>query len=209
MATTRAIKAGPRRSVFSKFEISPNLDAIARVGRPGRPARPRQQHQRVPRHRPHPGHPRTTGDYARLLDITKWEGAQGFRSYAETESLTRSQGQANSRLVCERTELKAPAVSIYFTAFTVHAHVHLAATSRYLQGSSSPFSLPQSPPTALLWQVPRSNRVVAHVFRQLLAPCRPPRARRTTAVARGTPAETWFVRVRGRDRDRIRDRFRW
>ena len=78
MATTRAIKAGPRRSVFSKFEISPNLDAIARVGRPGRPARPRQQHQRVPRHRPHPWHPRTTGDYARLLDITKWEGAQVF-----------------------------------------------------------------------------------------------------------------------------------
>ena len=85
MAITQAIKARPRRSPISNFEISPNLDAIARVGRPGRPARPRQQHQRVPRHRPHPGYPRTTGDYARLLDITKWEGAQGFRSYAETE----------------------------------------------------------------------------------------------------------------------------
>ena len=75
-----------RCSQTLKFhQISPNLGPIARVGRPGRPARPRQQPQRVPRHRPHPEHPRTTGDHARLLDIAKREGAQGFRSYAGTE----------------------------------------------------------------------------------------------------------------------------
>ena len=71
-----------------KFEISPNLGAIARVGRPERPERPRQRPQRVPRHRSHPGHPRTTGDYARLLDIAKREGAQGFRSYGGADYCT-------------------------------------------------------------------------------------------------------------------------
>ena len=72
MAITQAIKAHPRRSPFSNFEFSPNLDVSdARVGRPGRPARPRQRPQRIPRHRTHPDHPRTTGDYARFLNIAK------------------------------------------------------------------------------------------------------------------------------------------
>ena len=137
-------------------------------------------------------------------------GALGQRFFLRVRGLTNKR-KAVARRVARAQLYKALAVSIYFTAFfTVHAQmrdVHLAATSRYLQGSSSPFSLPQSPPTALSWQVPRSNRVVAHIFRQVLAPCRPPRARRTTAVERGTPAETWFVRVRVRVRVRIRVRF--
>jgi len=74
LAITQAIKAHPRRSVFSNFEISPNLDAIARVGRPGRPARPLQQPQRVPAQTTPRVSQNNRGDYAILLDIAKREG---------------------------------------------------------------------------------------------------------------------------------------
>ena len=59
----------PSICVYVPSSLARSRDAIMRVGRLVRPARPRQRPQRVPRHRPHPGHPRTTGDYARLLDI--------------------------------------------------------------------------------------------------------------------------------------------
>ena len=86
-----------RCSQTLKFhQISPNLGPIGRVGRHGHPARPRQRPQRVPRHISPPVHPRTTGDYARLLDIAKWEGAQA------TFEMTRSMTPIGCTVGCHR-----------------------------------------------------------------------------------------------------------
>ena len=116
-----------------------------------------------------------------------------------------------------RAQLQALASRIdllYGVYATVHTHVHLAATSRYLQGSNSPFSLPQSPPTALLWQVPRSCRGRIELWLTSFDNSWRLAARRARVGPRLSRAE--FPRRPGllgsgarRGRDMIRVRFRW